>query len=167
MTERNDGTNSPYDSAREESKENLSTVWQNLFVALAELGNIREKPANTFVPTAGIKLDESDPDFEHYLRINPALLSPDGNIEVIVLDVTYLGEPSQQWVAKAEWVDGKPKLVGLDLSVISDEGVGFTSQAIAIYAESTVKKYQHAFLLARNDPTALMSVPDGYSPGIN
>ena len=167
MTERRVTESIVTNFGQEENKEKLCDAWQNLFAELNELGTIREKPANSFVPTANIRHDKEDPEFEYYLRINPALLTAEGNIEIIVLDVTFMGEPSQQWVAKANWHEGKPKLIALDPSIISEEGEGFGAEKIAIFATATVKKYQYAFLMAREDPTALLSAPEGYSPKIN
>jgi hypothetical protein len=142
-------------------------AWENVFTAITDLAKLKNRPVNQFAPSGTIKA-EGDTTADYKLRINPALLTDEGKIEAIVVDVTYLEKPSQQWVAKAEWLDGEPNLVGVDQSTTGEEGKAFSSRDVAIYAEKIVRSLENmSSLEPHNFPSVTMYIPRDYSTRIH
>jgi hypothetical protein len=166
MTERRESVTTPDFVGGEENLDSLPAAWEKLFSSIAELGRIRDEPANSFMPTTYLKLKKNDPYCEYFLKINPAILSPKGDIVVVVLDVMYREKPSQTWVATAEWLDGKPKFTDMDSSGTTNDGYKFSEGEIVNLADKTVNRYQYLFSIA-SDPKVFMNAPQGYSMGIN
>jgi hypothetical protein len=126
-------------SEKELEKLEVEKTWRNLFLAVTEMAKEANLPVNA-VQAYGRFRETKNKEFNYELRVNPAILSEDNKLEVLVVDVLYKGIPTQQWVAKAEWTNDVPKLKAMDMSLLNNLGTWFETDEIAVYAEGIVKE---------------------------
>lgn len=166
MTERpfREGTAGSHEDENEDCIE-----WEKLFSLISELSDLNHAKPNSRAYSAHIKPEE-DPDQDeddYILRVNPALLSEDKKLEVIVVDLTYDDSPSQQCIAKATWKNGKPKLSEFDTSFfIEDAPYVFTPLEIAKQAVKIVEKHKFAAVFNGGRSYNIVA-PEEYAKGIN
>lgn len=158
------------DIHEETTEEETNMVWANLFEALTSLAKTENKPVNKDSISALLQLTPEDGGQECMLRITPGLISRQGDLEVVALDVMIFGVPPQMWVAKAEWSKGKPKITQLKPFRGDNAKPKFTPFSIATYAEGIVRG-READLISNPDAfdtkTVTMSFPPEASHRIN
>jgi len=124
------------ETTNEEKKEEnrQQKALQELFLILQSDAEREGKPVNAVIRGVPILITTGSESTLYILRINPAIVQS-GKLNVVVLDL-YRDEiyHVQQWVVKAEWPDGKPKITGLDESMVEEGAKLFELTKIAEYA---------------------------------
>nr|MBI5455806.1 hypothetical protein [Candidatus Levybacteria bacterium] len=119
----------------EEIEGNRGFVWEKVFLAITELAKKRQEDVDLQAPRYDFSAIEDNT--EYNLRINASLLNK-GNLEIIVADLYCDGIHSQQFVVKAAWKNGKPRVIDIDDPAIETVGRYFDSEEIAMLSERLI-----------------------------
>lgn len=143
------------------------TALQELFLILEADAKKGNKPVNAAIRAVPMLITSVNESMLYVLRINPAIVS-DGRLNVAVLDL-YRDEAShiQQWVVKAEWIDGKPEITGLDESMVEDGATQFRLTEIAEHAGRMLSGKIGKADTVGTAQNFTMQMPPEYAPRIN
>lgn len=140
---------------------------RELFLILEEDAKRENKPVNGAIRAVPMLITTIDETESYILRINPAIVS-NGKLNVAVLDLYYNESYHlQQWVIKAEWTDEKPKITGLDDSMIKEGIKPFMLTEIAEYATKILRGGIGKTDALDTTPGLTIIMPPEYSNGIN
>lgn len=140
---------------------------QELFLILEEVAEKESKPVNAVIRGVPMLITMDNESTLYMLRINPAIVS-NGKLNVAVLDL-YRDETYhlQQWVMKAEWTDEKPKITGLDGSMVEEGAKQFRLTDVAEYAGRMLRGGVGKTDALNTTPSLTIRMPPEYSNRIN
>lgn len=140
---------------------------EELFLILEEVAGKESKPVNAVIRGVPMLITTDNDTALYILRINPAIVS-NGKLNVAVLDL-YRDETHhlQQWVIKAEWADEKPKITGLDGSMVEEDVRQFRLTEIAEYAGRMLRGGAGKIDSTSTQSNLTMRMPTEYSPRVN
>lgn len=154
------------DPSYEGSPEEIFKAWEDLFTLvddLAQESGIPAEKADLLIKYSPLH----NPREKYELRLNPAIVTAQGEAKVIVIDALRLGTTIQQFTGEAEWIDGKPRTtaVGEPYSPGSDEPL-LTRLAVARYITTIINTSRNPILAPTHGQGARTNVPKNYVKGI-